>query len=80
MVKPMEAENCSELMMPGPDECMNEEARVSEKCCGESNLGKKALDEESDDSEGIPILPFTGIQKLVIVVFDFCCDQFNYVV
>ncbi|KAK1399882.1 Histone-lysine N-methyltransferase ASHR3 [Heracleum sosnowskyi] len=65
MVKPIEAENCSDVM-PGPDECKNEDARVSEKCCGESSNGEKALNESSDGSDGIfPILPFKGIQKLV---------------
>lgn len=70
MVKPMEVDNCvenwNEVMMPGPDECRNEEARVSENIGGESSNREKALDrEDSDDSDGIPILPFKGIQKLV---------------
>ncbi|KAL8149563.1 hypothetical protein AgCh_006533 [Apium graveolens] len=66
----MEAENCIDNCseMPGPDkiDITNEETRVSKNFYQESNNGKKVLDEDSDDSEGIPILPFTGIQKMEV--------------
>lgn len=73
----MEAENCIENCseMPGPDkiDITNEETRVSKNCYQESNNGKKVLVEDSYDSEEIPILPFTGIQKLVK-----CCLPFVF--